>query len=47
MVYQTVLILVRSPHPLGFGGDAVASAMTQLPFMIVFLIFAPSSGFIV
>jgi MFS family permease len=47
MVYQTIPILVRSPHPLGFGGDAVASAMTQLPFMAVFLIFAPSSGFIV
>jgi MFS family permease len=47
MVYQTIPILVRSPYPLGFGGDAVASAMTQLPFMAVFLIFAPSSGFIV
>jgi MFS family permease len=47
MVYQTIPILVRSPHPLGFGGDAVASAMTQLPFMVVFLVFAPSSGFIV
>jgi MFS family permease len=47
MVYQTTPILVRSPHPLGFGGDAVASAMVQLPFMIVLLVFAPSSGFIV
>jgi MFS family permease len=47
MVYQTIPILVRSPYPLGFGGDAVASATTQLPFMAVFLIFAPSSGFIV
>jgi MFS family permease len=47
MVYQTTPILVRSPHPLGFGGDAVATAMVQLPFMVVFLIFAPSSGFIV
>src|SRR5919202_814337 len=47
MVYQTIPILVRSPNPLGFGGDAVASAMVQLPFMIVFLVFAPSSGFIV
>ncbi|MFY9794951.1 MAG: MFS transporter, partial [Candidatus Nitrosopolaris sp.] len=33
MVYQTTPILVRSPQPLGFGGDAVASAMVQLPFM--------------
>ena len=47
MVYQTTPILVRSPQPLGFGGDAVASAMVQLPFMIALLVFAPSSGFIV
>jgi MFS family permease len=47
MVYQTTPILVRSPHPLGFGGDAVESAMVQLPFMLVILVFAPSSGFIV
>jgi MFS family permease len=47
MVYQTTPILVRSPQPLGFGGDAVASAAVQLPFMIVILVFAPSSGFIV
>jgi MFS family permease len=47
MVYQTIPILVRSPQPLGFGGDAVASATVQLPFIIVILIFAPSSGFIV
>ena len=47
MVYQTTPILVRSPQPLGFGGDAVASATVQLPFMIVILVFAPSSGFIV
>jgi MFS family permease len=47
MVYQTIPIMVRSPNPLGFGGDAVTTAMVQLPFMIVILIFAPSSGFIV
>ena len=47
MVYQTAPILVRSPQPLGFGGDAVTAAMVQLPFMVVILIFAPSSGFIV
>jgi MFS family permease len=47
MVYQTAPILVRSPQPLGFGGDAVTTAMVQLPFMVVILIFAPSSGFIV
>lgn len=47
MVYQTIPILVTSPSPIGFGGDAIQSATVQLPFMIVFLIFAPSSGFIV
>lgn len=47
MVYQTIPILVTSPMPYGFGGDAIQSAMVQLPFMIVFLVFAPSSGFIV
>lgn len=47
MVYQTIPILVTSPSPLGFGGDAMDSAYIQLPFMIVFLLFAPSSGFIV
>ena len=46
MVYQSVPILVRSPEPVGFGGDAVTSANVQLPFMIVLLIIAPSSGFI-
>lgn len=47
MVYQTIPILVTSPPPVGFDGDAIQSAMVQLPFMVVFLIFAPSSGFIV
>ncbi|CAN5647451.1 MFS transporter [soil metagenome] len=47
MIYQTIPILVTSPIPSGFGGNAMDSAMVQLPFMIVFLIFAPSSGFIV
>jgi MFS family permease len=47
MVYQTIPILVTSPSPLGFGGDAMTSANIQLPFMVVFLVFAPSSGFIV
>lgn len=46
-VFQTIPVLVRSPQPLGFGGNAITSADIQLPFMIVFLLFAPSSGFIV
>ena len=47
MIYQTIPILVTSPIPFGFGGEAMDSALVQLPFMIIFLIFAPSSGFIV
>ncbi|HZA48828.1 MAG TPA: MFS transporter [Nitrososphaera sp.] len=46
MVYQTIPILVRSPQPLGFGGDAVVTASVQLPFMIVLLIGTVMSGFI-
>src|SRR6476620_11340277 len=46
-VFQTKPVLVRSPQTLGFGGSAITSADIQLPFMIVFLFFAPSSGFIV
>jgi MFS family permease len=47
LVYQTIPFLVRSPPPGGFGGSAVEAAMVQLPFMIIFLIFAPASGFII
>ncbi|HKY11162.1 MAG TPA: MFS transporter [Nitrososphaera sp.] len=46
MVYQTIPILVRSPQPLGFGGDAVVTASVQLPFMIVLLVGTIMSGFI-
>jgi len=42
MVYQSVPILVRSPEPVGFGGDAVTTANVQLPFMIILLIIVPS-----
>jgi MFS family permease len=38
--------MVRSPEPLGFGGDALAVAGVQLPFMIVFLITTIISGLI-
>ena len=47
LVYQTIPFLVRSPPPGGFGGSAVEAAIVQLPFMIIFLIFAPASGFII
>lgn len=45
-VYMTVPVMVRSPEPLGFGGDALTVASVQLPFMIVFLITTVISGFI-
>lgn len=47
MVFQTIPVLIRSPSPLGFGGDAVMTANVQLPFALVLLIFGPTSGFIV
>ncbi len=46
MVYQTIPILVRSPQPLGFGGDALVVAAVQLPFMIILLIGTVISGFV-
>ena len=47
-IYQTIPILVTSPTPVGgLEGDALTTANIQLPFMIVFLLFAPSSGFII
>ncbi len=47
MVYQTIPILIQSPKPLGFGGDAITTAGVQLPFMIISLIVSAASGFIV
>ncbi|MGI0014099.1 MAG: MFS transporter [Nitrososphaera sp.] len=46
MVYLTIPVMVRSPQPLGFGGDAVAVASVQLPFMVVLLVGTIMSGFI-
>ncbi|SRR5579885_713439 len=45
MVYQTIPILIRSPQPLGFGGDPLSIANVQLPFMIVSLLVSATSGF--
>ncbi len=47
MIYPTIVQLVRSPIPFGFGGDAVDAANVQLPFMIMFLIFASITPFII
>ncbi len=47
VVYQTIPILIRSPQPLGFGGDALSIASIQLPYMMISLIVSIASGFIV
>ncbi|MFZ1878326.1 MAG: MFS transporter [Nitrososphaeraceae archaeon] len=46
MVYLTIPVMVRSPEPPGFGGNAIAVASVQLPFMIVLLVGTILSGFI-
>jgi MFS family permease len=47
MAYPAIVQLVRSPIPLGFGGDAVDAANVQLPFMIMFLVFASVTPLII
>lgn len=47
LVYPSVVQLVRSPQPFGFGGNAVDAANVQLPFMIMFLVFATATAFII
>lgn len=47
MMYPTIVQLVRSPNPLGFGGNSVDAANVQLPFMISFLVFASITPFII
>lgn len=47
VVYQTVPILIRSPQPLGFGGNALSIANVQLPYMVVSLVVSIASGFII
>ncbi len=47
MIYPTIVQLVRSPVPLGFGGAAVDAANVQLPFMIMFLVFASITPLII
>ena len=47
VVYQALPILIRSPPPVGFGGDASSIAQVQLPYMIVSLVFSVASGFVV
>jgi MFS family permease len=47
VVYQSLPILIRSPPPVGFGGDPSSIANVQLPYMTVSLIFSVASGFLV
>jgi len=47
MIYQSIPILVRSPKPLGFGGDAIAAANVQLPFMIMSFSVSAIAGIII
>ncbi len=47
MAYPSIVQLVRSPGPLGFGGDAIDAANVQLPFMIMFLVFASVTPLII
>jgi MFS family permease len=47
IIYQSLPILIQSPHPIGFGGGPVEAASVQLPFMILTLIVSVSSGFLI
>ena len=47
LVMQTIPILARSPHPIGFGDSVIEATKIQIPFSIILLIFGPTSGFIV
>lgn len=47
VVYQSLPILIRSPPPVGFGGNSSSIPYVQLPYMIVSLIISVASGFVV
>lgn len=47
LIYPSIVQLIRSPIPLGFGGTSEDAANVQLPFMIMFLIFASITPFII
>jgi MFS family permease len=47
VIYQALPILIQSPEPSGFGGNASSIAQVQLPYMIVSLIFSVASGFLI
>ncbi|MDE1873009.1 MAG: MFS transporter [Thaumarchaeota archaeon] len=47
LVYPSIVQLVRSPEPFGFGGNAIDASHVQIPFMIMFLVFASVSAIII
>ena len=47
MVYQSMPILIRSPIPAGFAGDAIATTNVQLPFMVISFIVSSAAGIII
>ena len=47
MVYQSISVLIRSPTPLGFGGNAISAANVQIPFTIIILVVSVSAGIII
>jgi predicted neutral ceramidase superfamily lipid hydrolase len=47
MVYQRISDLVRTPMPLGFGGNAISAANVQIPFTIIILVVSVSAGIII
>lgn len=47
IVFQTIPILIENPKPVGFGGDPISAANTQLPFALVFLVFGPVTGLLI
>ncbi|HYO07283.1 MAG TPA: MFS transporter, partial [Phototrophicaceae bacterium] len=46
-IFQSIPVLVRTPLPIGIGGNALDVAYMTLPFSIMSLIFGPTSGFII
>jgi hypothetical protein len=47
MVYQSISVLIRSPPPLGFGGNDISAANVQIPFTIIILVVSVSAGIII
>ena len=46
-IFQTIPILIRTPTPIGFEGNAITAGNVQLPFALVLLIFGSISGFLI